>query len=239
MARTPLLLVLALTFVFCASASAAGLNLAWNDCGSFGTPAHTFACDTNAGTHVLVASLVAPPGVSSCVAAECVLDIIVAAPALSPWWNLCPNGCRMNRAFTSFAFGDLASCLDPWSGQALGISDFSTNPAGDGHPQPNRERVRAVCAVPEAAALPMVQDLEYYVFELVITNAKTVGTGSCAGCQVQANFELVSTRITQPTPLPYVDITQPNQPNSNLAVMQDATVPVRNRTWGAIKSTYR
>jgi len=236
MARTPLLVALAFTLALYSTASASGLNLAWNDCGSFGTPARTFACDTNAGTHVLVASLVAPPGISSCVAAEIVIDLEVAAPTLNPWLDFTPNACRMNRAFTAFTFGDLASCLDPWSGQGLGASDFETN-----YPQLNRERIRTVGAVPEAAAIPLSPGGEYYMVELVITNAKTVGTGSCAGCQVQGIFEFVSVKITQPI-LANFDpvITQPNQPNSNRVVWQgDAVVPVRNRTWGAIKATYR
>src|SRR6185503_3919171 len=40
--------------------TAAGLNLSWYDCGAAGLPSRTFACDSNEGYDVFVASIVAP-----------------------------------------------------------------------------------------------------------------------------------------------------------------------------------
>jgi hypothetical protein len=47
------------------TASAAGINLAWDDCGEAGTELRKFACDVNSGTpFALVASFVPPAGVA-------------------------------------------------------------------------------------------------------------------------------------------------------------------------------
>jgi len=231
-------------------ASASGLNLLWNDCSpaSGGTGVATLAhtCGTNNGSYNLVGSLLPPPGIDAAVAMEAVVDIQEAAASLSPWWNMTPTGsCRPTALSLAFTFASTSGvCFDPWGGLALGISDVSANPAGDGHPQANRERVRAVCAVPAANAAPMVVGNEYYLFVIQISKQKSVGP-SCPGCTDNASFVFNSCKITQPSGDPNGDPTITNPDQNQCAGMGPINpadclaTPTRNATWGAIKAIYR
>jgi hypothetical protein len=225
-------------------ASASGLNLYWNDCspgaGGSGVQSIAHSCTSNSGAHILVASLVAPSGIDACVAAESVVDIQTAAASLSPWWQFYTGGCRSAAMSVSYGFGALSSCLDPWSGAALGIAQVDPSP-----PALNRERLRTVAAVAEASAIPMTEGAEYYMFEVVISKQKTVGTGSCAGCLDNGSFVFNSCKITQPSGDPNGDPTISNPDQNQCASLGPINTadclatPTRNATWGAIKAIYR
>ncbi len=235
MTRTPLLAALAFTFAFSAGASAAGFNLAWNDCGSFGTPAKIANCTNSGGANISIVSLIPGPGIDHFVAAEGVIDLQTSDSALSPWWQMQVGGCRQGALSASTAFGAFTNCLVPWLGRELDAVDYSYPLFGG----PNRARIRLVSAQPTADAGPLASGTEYYLFQVVINRQKTTGSGACAGCPQQVILELVELRITQTDPVPILVITQPNQPNSNRIVWAgDASVPVRNRAWAAIKAIY-
>ena len=56
MRRTPRTFVTgAGALLLAASAHAQGINIAWNDCGTFGADIESFACNNNTGIHSLVA----------------------------------------------------------------------------------------------------------------------------------------------------------------------------------------
>jgi hypothetical protein len=248
--KKTLLIAGALLALTAGMASAAGLNLYWNDCspaaGGTGVQSLAHLCATNNGSFQLVGSLVAPAGIVAAVAQEAVVDIQTNQSALSPWWNFSPSGtCRSTALSLSFTFaGQSGACFDPWGGSALGISDVSTNPAGDGHPELNRERVRAVCAVPESSALPMDAGSEYYLFVIQISRTKSVGTG-CPGCLDDASFVFNSCKITQPIGTPGGDPTISGAADNQCAGLGPINptnclaTPTRNATWGAIKAIYR
>ena len=46
-------LALACSLTLATAARAGGINLSWNDCGTFGQNVETFACNTNVGVHTL------------------------------------------------------------------------------------------------------------------------------------------------------------------------------------------
>ena len=55
MRRTPRTFVTgARALLIAASAHAQGINIAWNDCGTFGADIESFACNNNTGIHTLV-----------------------------------------------------------------------------------------------------------------------------------------------------------------------------------------
>ena len=222
-------------------ASASGLNLYWNDCppptgGGVSTSAHL--CTTNSGAHIAVGSLVAPAGITAMVAASSVIDVQTNQAVLSPWWNVMPGGCRQGAMSTSYGFASLFSCIDPWNGAALGITDFAQT-------GPNRFRIRTVGAVPEANAVAMTPGTEYYIVQIIVSRQKTMGTPSCAGCLDNGVFVYNSLLITQPYGTPGGDPTISNAEQSQCASLgpMDAAAclatPTRNATWGAIKAIYR
>src|SRR5580765_9043149 len=79
-----------------APAWAAGINLGWNDCpgGATYSLTQTFACNTNAGSHTLVGSFVAPAGVEMMSANEIVIDIQTGGAGLSGCWTYGTGQCR-------------------------------------------------------------------------------------------------------------------------------------------------
>lgn len=246
MKRNALLMAVVLVALTVGVASARGVNLFWNDCspaaGGAGVSDQANDCTSNAGAFILIASLVPGPGITQCVGAEGVIDIQSAVPTLSPWWQMrAPDGCRWTSFTTQFTFFPLASCGDPWNGQALGAQDYSYGPS-----LPSRARLRMVCAVPEADAAPLTPDHEYYIFQITLDKKKSVGAGSCAGCSDAACFVLSSIKISQPTGNPGGDPRYDYDPDQSMfatyngaaSALCEAT-PTRNRTWGAIKAIYR
>lgn len=222
-------------------ASASGLNLYWNDCpppAGSGISTQVHQCTSNSGAHILVASLVAPAGIDTCVAASSVIDVQTNQATLSPWWNVTPSGsCRVGAMSVSSGFGALASCLDPWNGAALTISDFAQT-------GPNRFRIRAVSAVPGSAAQAMIPGAEYYILEVVVSKRQSTGTPSCPGCLDNGCFVYNSLQITQPYGTPAGDPTITNAEQSQVASLgpMDGSLclatPTRKATWGAIKAIY-
>ena len=89
---------------------------------------------------------------------------------------------------------------------------------------------------------PMVPNLESHIAALVIGHAKSLGPGACAGCATPAclilrSVEFLDSNHPYPISMPIPDAT------SMLAwqgtVAHCIATPVRNRTWGSIKSLYR
>jgi len=169
------------------------LRLAWNDCpGTSGITHKVFACNTNNGGNALTASLVLPSGVSvpSLTGFEATVDIIGGGlndPPLTDWWRLDPAGCRNADFFNVLA--------DTFHVQGLGcplllpegVPDWAiTWPLIDASgTYQSRERVRIIAVGnPNTGPISILGDgvTEYAVFQINIGNRKTVGTGSCAGC---------------------------------------------------------
>ncbi len=219
-----------------------GLNLGWDDCG--GAPASlnkTFACDTNSGTNTLVGSFVAPSLVDSMTASEIVMDLQSAGATLPAWWQMrFQFGCRPSALTQSadFTAGPF-TCFDYWSGGASGgvIEDF---------PVLNRARIKMLEGVPVGSPLirGILEGAEVYSFKCNISNAKTVGSGSCAGCATGVCIVLNSIRISQTFPSGVKFISSPAA--RAYATWQGGTgsdcyaaTPAKNVTWGRIKAQYR
>jgi len=226
-----------------------GINLAWNDCGTFGTTNRTIPCTSNSGTNIIVASLVASAGLDSVLAITAVMDITTATDPLPSWWNMQAGGCRANPSSSisaSFAFGALSNCVDFWNGQGLGIADYQIDTfSSSATASPtNHARFRGVCGQGVGTVSPMVPGTEYYMCEILINNQKSVGT--CAGCSTPACLNLNVIETYQPnhgTPdLSFYD--PPAGGNATItwqggAGANCASIPVKNKTWGQVKSLYR
>jgi hypothetical protein len=241
--------------LFCATqASAAGINLGWNDCpsGPTYTLAETFACDTNVGIHTMVASFVAPAGINQMSANEIVIDVQTGSVLLSPWWTIGPGQCRAAASLGGnfdFSAGPF-TCYDYWQRGAIGGLNWSI-PLSPNHLVPNRCRIKGLFALPagDSRITSVPEGTEVYSFRANINNANSTGLGACAGCSDEACIVLNQININQPDPDP---------PNTKIvfpAISQHVIwqgwstpdpvnacpliTPARKQTWGSIKSLYR
>jgi hypothetical protein len=232
-----------------ATASAAGINLGWNDCPGGATYAltETFACNTNVGVHTMVGSFVAPAGVQMMSANEVVIDLKTGPGfALADWWKMGSGRCRPTSLGSNFDFtGGPFSCHDYWQGGAIGAAQEDPPNGFD-----NRARIKMVFAVPagDPRITSVAEGLHVYSFKLNINNSRTVGLGSCAGCNAEACIALQTIRLNQPVPFPRIDLTNPStvahviwqawttvDPNH----LCPSVTPVKSQTWGSIKALYR
>ncbi|MEO5618207.1 MAG: hypothetical protein ABIS67_10580 [Candidatus Eisenbacteria bacterium] len=239
-------LLLVALFVAPGFASAqGGINLSWDDCGTFGTELKFFACDTNAGVSVLYVSAIPGVPLPQMNGVGIVIDIRTSQPALSDWWQMGTGGCRALgiTGQYNFAAGPF-NCYDIWAGNAAGGLNYA---AGFG--APNRARLRAVAAIPGSAAAD--EATEMYLFAFHLSNRKSTGAGSCAGCTDKACIVLNSVQLTQPAGVGDYTITNPiNRQSVSWRCLSSisghtgectsfCTTPTRNPSWGSIKSHYR
>ena len=81
---------------------------------------------------------------------------------------------------------------------------------------------------------------EYFVFNLVISNMKTVGTSSCDGCRRGARLAIPGITLKQPAGVGdfYISGAANTSGVWYLDWQGGATDPVRNTTWGGVKALY-
>lgn len=215
-----------------------GINLRWSNCyGDAGTSNRTFACNTNAGSHVLVGSFVLPWAMPSVSGQEIIIDATSASTNLPPWWSFKNAGtCRQASLSMNFVLPvTAANCIDWADGQSAGgIAAYNIGFTGS-----NKARLIAAVAVPQSALANLVTGQEYFSFNVVINSQKTVGTGACVGCDVPVTLVFGSFKVTTPVAANDVIMTWPTAANSNVATWQALPVPTRRDSWGAVKALYR
>jgi hypothetical protein len=228
-------------------ASAAGINLYWNECSSGTAPApatnKVFACASNAGTNNMYASFDPPAGVTELNGNNLLIDLQSATNPLPQWWRFKNAGtCRATSLSANTVFAASGACVDPWSGGSPGIAAYVENPGGD----PQRARIAGSISITTGAPAPSGQ--EYYSLIVAINNAKTIGTGSCAGCQDPVCLVLNEIKLTQPAGTAGGSPVITNPLTSNFVTWQGGAIggagcpgatPAVNRTWGSVKAIYR
>ncbi len=237
LATRSLLLAAALALCATSAFAAGGVNLSWNDCGPFGLPAMTSACLANTGANTMVASIITPVPMPQLSGMAGVIDLQTNTASLNPWWAMQSTGCRPTALSTNFNFTTYSNCLDPWGGVALGGMAYTYQ-----YGQPNRGRIRTLCAVYPTTASDGVS--EYYMFAVTINNENTVGAGACAGCEDGACIVLNSIEVSQPPAVGDYTVSSPLLHNyitwqSGTGSSCPGATPTRNSTWGSVKSLYR
>jgi len=255
------ILLCGMLLAVCATVASAGpgVNIRWSDCfGDGGAINRTFLCNTNSnGTvtaplnHSLAASFVLPANLPHGAAVQVKIDLATASPTLPDWWQFVNSGvCRQTALAASAQDG--VTCPDWAIGQAsVSIAGYNVGAVGG----PNTVDIN----IANAVSLDLVQDLtggqEYGVVRLTISNAKTVGSPSCAGCQVPACIvnQSVDMFSSDNNGAKHSLMSGPtNGTDSNFCTWQNgvgivvgnrtgcpAAVPSRKSTWGAVKSLYR
>lgn len=242
----------AFTLIASPALAAGGMNLSWNDCGVFGDAQRSFDCASNAGSNDLYVSAVMPVPISELLGMSTVIDFQTNAATLSPWWQVQDRtaavGCRSGQVTGSFNFAaGPFSCVDPWGGTADGGINCQYQ-----FGQPNRGRFRAVCMISTPTATDATT--EYYMCRFAISNAKTVGDGSCGGCTdgvcIVLNEVFVwgfypdakGYTITNPLTRQYITwqnggFTEGAGPYGGSGC--PGATPARSTTWGSVKALYR
>ncbi|MBI5168428.1 MAG: hypothetical protein HZA61_02970 [Candidatus Eisenbacteria bacterium] len=228
-----------------AHAQYGAVRIAWDDCGSAGATARTFACNTNSGVEVIVVSFKPANSTDAVYQFDTRLALGYESFEVIPdWWAFVPvTGCRRGSLIASADFTSASgACADPWMGQAFTSLSVTRYDIFD--TQLRREIVQVTTAIPFASAAPLDAATEYYGVRLIVNHQKTVGTGACAGCaqgMCVGLFGSGSSTLANPAN-PVRSSLFPRNGYSvtwNGGTSCDRLVPARNATWGALKSLYR
>jgi hypothetical protein len=180
-----------------AATSPPGVNLRWDQCyGDEGARYRSFACHTNTGSERMIGSFeLASAPAFPISGIQVYMDVVSAGP-LPNWWQLRnPGTCRQASLSATFAPpAGAANCPDWASGQAIGgIGAYNIGIRG-----PSTAQIIVASAVQTSALATLQAGLEYFAFALQINHAKTVGAGSCAGCDVPAVVYLSAILVVDP-----------------------------------------
>jgi hypothetical protein len=230
------------------AAAAEGLYLTWNDCylGASQTSNRVFACLDDTGDNQLFCAFTMPQAADKVVAVEIVVDIQHSSSPLPDWWRLDVGGCRQGSISADY-FPGPTSCLDMWQGMPSAISGVQgylpTQPRG----LSSQARIKVAASVLRTESVSLDGSSMYHAARIVINNARTVGPPLCNGCGLPACLVLNSILIGRDPSAPGGDVFLqiPGANDANWAQWQGGVganctaVPVRNRTWGQVKSLYR
>jgi len=244
--------VLMLLGASAAFAVAAGVNIGWTANGGCwpesGTALKTFACTSNTGSSVFVASFAVTDDMPDFTAMGAVLDGQSESASLPDWWQLSNTGsCRAAALSVSadFTSAPQTACTDVFLAQASGgIGAYQTElfppPAPLNVPAANRLRLKVGFVL--TTTVPITGGTEYYAFRATVNNTKSVGSPSCAGCLTHVTLVLNEIQATPPIAANTVKLF--SAIDNQCIQWQGANVlcslvPSRNRTWGEVKSLYR
>jgi len=235
--------ILVVALALASPAGAGGINISWDDCGSFGVAQKSFACNSNVGGNTLFASAIPDVAIPALNGQSDVLLIQTPSATLPAWWQRQTGGCNVASSFTtSTDFTSFTNCVDPWMG--LGVAGLIVDYPVSGY-GPDTERVRMISAMPSGTEQAVDNVHEIYLIRLFVSHAKSTGFGACAGCTQSACIVLQSVTLESPGGIPADTITNPLLRQH--AVWQDPALlsgcpgatPTRARTWGSVQSLYR
>lgn len=230
-------------------ALAAGYNLRWDRCyGDGGTANRTFACDTNAGSEVLVCSFVLDAPRAQVSGNEIIIDVLSLEDPIPPWWHFRdPGSCRQNSMNLSLVANPAdVTCVDWAAGKSEGGIGFYGAELGNIDPSlVNRHRkIKIALAVWPQDLADLMADTEYFSCNVTINHVKTVGPTACPGCAGPVCVVLTHLKVTTTDPGTDITLHAPTTPGSDIVTWQGIgpncqLVPVKRSTWGAVKGLYR
>ena len=240
--RAVLLFPLFLSFAASPLAAAtSGLDLAWDDCGSFGTGQKSFACGGGSARLVLVASAISGVDLPRLCGQYSILHVEASSSTLPAWWQLSAGGCRggtPSAIHSDFDFTSGGGCADPWSGAAMGGMAYEAGFGGAA-----RARIQVVCAI--AGDTRISGSDEYAFFKIAIATGKTE---ACGGCTEGACIVLDSIELDQPkgvgdhvltTPILQRAVQWQGGTTASTTTACPGAAVQTAKTWGGLKSLYR
>src|ERR1043166_1801338 len=252
--KQPAFLAAMLLAISLSTASAAGLNLHWDNCvAGGGVQNESFACDDDFAAFELVAQFQMPSALNGVTGIEYVLDLAAAGPTLPPWWHFRFDECRPNQLVVNTAAPIGVGCPD-WAG---GKASGGVNPLYvPGLLGPNTARIVGASEVSASNARDLTSlTANYFLANLLILTDNTTTSGSsgvaCPGCDVPVCIVFNRCLVATPNTLGLV-INAAQTPGSNFVTWQGgqgvstflgsgcpAATPTPASTWGALKSLYR
>lgn len=219
--------------------TAGGVSVSWGDaCWSDAGAASnlTWACDSNTyGGIRMTCSFQLDAGTSDFYGVGVFMNGMTETSQVPDWWKLGDNytyDCRMNLLSLSADGSFSSACVSPWQGvQAGGIGLYAWDC--------DRMYVNGCWAMQDPVALDA--GVEYFALQFRISAARTVG--GCAGCSVPAIWALHRIEVSRSGGTWYLD--SPYSGGNQCLTWQSSTLscwyplPVRNATWGQLKSLYR
>jgi len=234
-----LLLALTASVAMAAGVSVSWKNFCWGEDGS--STDLTWLCNSNTNVNIrMTTSFKLDTPMPAFVGVGVYGEGMVEAAAVPDWWKMGaePTDCRTGLISVSadgsvLANGGADVCIDPWAGVGgggggLGLYSY------DG------ERMHVNAAWASATEIPLEANVEYFAIQFRISALKTVS--SCDGCLIPAIWGLK--QITVADPVIEIYLREPYAGGNQCLTWQTSTlncglVPVRNKTWGEIKSLYR
>ena len=252
--------ILALLLVPVASTTALagqGVNLSWGRCfgEGVGTQNRNFACNTNTGSQVMIGSFILASDTPQVVGTEMTLQLAAADQFYPSWWDFAyAASCRKSSLSVNFV-ADAADivCADWAQGQAsggLGAYCSLWNKCGGQPMADNVALIKIVEAVAPASGQDLAAGVEYFDFNIVVNNARTMGSG-CLGCTVPVCIVLNTINVVQKGNINH-RLSTAAIPGSNFITWQGggspstpqgngcpAATPTQRSTWGSLKTVYR
>lgn len=227
------------------AAGAAELWLTWGECAAGGgTSLALPSCSNTLATATLVPTFQVDAPIDSVVAMEIVVDVVTDGASLPDWWRFEPGGCNSGGLVANVDFSAQGACTDPWSGAGLAMAQawWPGQPRGGA----NQARLVVTSAIPAVGMATLLAGTPYYGANIRFSLQRGSGPAACAGCAGGACLVLNSIQLIRlPGSSPEtVDLYPSGGATSGWAAWQNlqapcSAVPVRNRTWGALKSLYR
>ncbi len=225
-------------------ARADGLHLNWDECAEGNGPSlKTSACSSPLFFETLVSSFELSAPVDSVIGMEVVIDLVSDSATLPNWWRFEPGGCNAGALVASADFSNLGACANPWNSTASGL--VQAYRVGDPRGASNTARIVFTVFVLPSQQVSMTALTPYYAGILRLAHTRSAGANACAGCSARACLVLNSVQLLrQPGSLVEQVQVVASGGTGHWAAWQGSSadcnlVPVRNRTWGAIKSSYR
>jgi hypothetical protein len=164
-------------------ASAAGLELAWNNCPTAAGSSSSVIFDCSAsgpGQYVLYARFTSPVTISNVVGIKGTLKVTTAPATLPDFWHMESGGCN---AGDWGLFISATGCGTSWPFQTFWSEDYFVTS------QPNQARFRYLITTPQPITLGAANS--HFAFNI------DIGTpgGTCSGCMTPVCIEWDSTAI--------------------------------------------
>jgi hypothetical protein len=230
----------------------AQVNISWHQCTGLPHAAANlnYACDGSAnGTPFrAVLSFVSPATMSQFVGMQARLDMDTHDAVLPDFWRLGVGECREgNFSFPAWSggIGNTTTCLNPWTGAMTGGGFLWTSA------NLNAMRARCLFAFARDSEGALTQGVHYVAGVFSLDTLGDAGTDVCVGCEVPACLvlnviELYQTSGAPPQDIYYLDVVAQRQgitwqggPVNWYGLCPALVDPVKNRTWGSVKATYR
>jgi len=236
------------------AAGAPGLNFTWSPDGRCMRPLVTnqnFTCNANDATFIAVGSVEPSFSMTGFSGLEATINCQSEGPLPDWWQSFNPGSCRQTSASVRSTFVSGGGCYNLWSANTQGgIGAWQTAlyppPMPPLAPAANHLVIKLVFIMATARS-SLNASRVYEAFQLVVDTRRTVadpdsGVAACAGCGTGLTLTLDRVDLFGDDNI-YDTVSE--EQISRCLTWQSSTaecwnaVPVRNTSWGAIKSFYR